>query len=433
MASDPEDTIDALLADARLAEASTAAAQSPRRLAAGVHALADDGSALASVVEPDLLACRDAAGADRYLGALDGGPKWYDYLAAAQIVSWLGDEIATVRYLRAACDAALSAGCLHAAVGARDRLAQHALIFGDVALARAAIGEAESIAKPHGLENWLLRCAASAAKLALDAGDTARALQLVEEARASTAIPEQLALFAPSGVQLAAAAGDEAGVLLWASPATLEVALRGERRQPARAATIACLLGAGVPPPSGSPPSIALRRALLRSSDVGSAAELFSLAARYGDADEARLGVDALRAVFAPHRAYLEAHFLLARAHWCFRFGDRADAIDSAGDAARAFDAIGLRRWTNDAMLLLVHQEGIGEAHRRRRPTAFSLTGREQQVAHLIRRGASNREVARTLQISEHTVERHVSSILSRLGLRSRWQIVDARNAGNEH
>ncbi len=433
MASDPEDTVDALLADARLSEASAASAELPRRLAAGVHALAGDDRALASVVEPELLACHDAASVDRYLGALDGEAQWYDYFGPAQVVSWLGDEIATVRYLRAACDAALAAGCLYAAVGARDRLAHHALIFGDVALARAAIDEAESIAKPHRLENWLRRCTASAAKLALDAGDSATASQLVDDARASTASPEMLALFAPTGVQLAAARDDEAGVLAWASPATLDVALRGMDPQPARAATVACLLAAGGPPPSGSPPSVALRRALLRSSDAGSAAELLSLAARYGDADEARLGVDALRAVFAPHRAYLEAHFLLARANWCFRFGDRADAIDSAGDAARAFDAIGLRRWTNDAMLLLVHQEGIGEAHRRRRPTAFSLTGREQQVAHLIRRGASNREVARTLQISEHTVERHVSSILSRLGLRSRWQIVDARNAGNEH
>ncbi|MEO6835146.1 MAG: helix-turn-helix transcriptional regulator [Candidatus Tumulicola sp.] len=54
-------------------------------------------------------------------------------------------------------------------------------------------------------------------------------------------------------------------------------------------------------------------------------------------------------------------------------------------------------------------------------------------MAHLVRRGASNREVAHTLQISEHTVERHVSSILSRLGLRSRWQIVDARTVDGQH
>ena len=88
---------------------------------------------------------------------------------------------------------------------------------------------------------------------------------------------------------------------------------------------------------------------------------------------------------------------------------------------------MGFRCWTDEAMNLLVHDDAADSAPPRRRPSALSLTGREQQVAHLIRRGASNREVARTLQISEHTVERHVSSILSRLGLRSRWQIVDLK------
>ncbi len=432
MASAGEDAIDALLGDARLAAAGTAVAESPRRLAAGVHALAGADAALAAVVEPELLACRDDAGVDRYLTGLPGGPRWHDYSAAAQILSWLGDEIATVRCLRAAYDAARYEGRDHAAVGARERLAHHALLFGDVAVARNAIEEAASLAKSQRMANWLLRCSASAAKLALDTGDIERAARLVDDARASTAPPEMQALFAPTGAQLASIAEDSAGLRAWASSEMLELALHAVERQSAISATIACLLGAGGPPPSGSAPSVALRRALLLG-DISNAVELASIAARYGDADEARLGVDAISAVFAPRRPYLQAHFLLARAHWCFRFGERADAIDSAGDAARAFDAMGLRRWTDDAMLLLVHQEGAGESHRRRRPTALSLTGREQQVAHLIRRGASNREVARTLQISEHTVERHVSSILSRLGLRSRWQIVDARNAGNEH
>ena len=91
-----------------------------------------------------------------------------------------------------------------------------------------------------------------------------------------------------------------------------------------------------------------------------------------------------------------------------------------------------MRLWANEAMLLLVRRDD-GAPHVRRRPTAISLTRREEQVAHLIRRGASNRQVAHALQISEHTVERHVSSILSRLGLRSRWQIVDVRLSGASH
>jgi DNA-binding CsgD family transcriptional regulator len=401
-----------------------------RRLAAGTYAAAGAERALAGAVEPALLACRDEAAVDQYFSGLSGGPCWYDDFAAAEVLSWRGDESGTFRYLR---DAHESAGDTTIAVAARERLAHHALLFGDIALSRNAIDEASALAKTYGLVHEQLRCSAFAARLALDAGDGLRTAMLLDDVHATALPAEMRALFAPTGAHLALANEDEPGLRAWTSPEMFRVALQSDEPQSATAATIACLLASALPPPAGSPTSVALRRALLLAQSASNAAELFSVAARYGDADEARLGVDALRAVFAPHRPYLEAHFLLASAHWSLRFGQRPDAIDSAGDAARAFDAIGLRRWTGDAMLLLVHQDDAGETHRRRRATAFSLTGREQQVAHLIRRGASNREVARTLQISEHTVERHVSSILSRLGLRSRWQIVDARNAGNEH
>ncbi|MBV8723990.1 MAG: response regulator transcription factor, partial [Candidatus Eremiobacteraeota bacterium] len=98
---------------------------------------------------------------------------------------------------------------------------------------------------------------------------------------------------------------------------------------------------------------------------------------------------------------------------------------ENAGDAARAFSAMGLRRYADEAMALLVRHTG-GPCRPRGKPRS-TLTQREEQIANLIRRGARNREIASALQISEHTVERHVSSILGRLGLRSRWQIGDTR------
>ena len=119
----------------------------------------------------------------------------------------------------------------------------------------------------------------------------------------------------------------------------------------------------------------------------------------------------------------------MARAHLLFRRAEDASWVDDAGDAARAFNAMGLRRWTNEAMLLSRAPRRRCDRKRRRRPSASALTGREQQVAQLIRRGARNREVAVALQISEHTVERHVSSILGRLGLRSRWQISEPQKS----
>lgn len=55
-------------------------------------------------------------------------------------------------------------------------------------------------------------------------------------------------------------------------------------------------------------------------------------------------------------------------------------------------------------------------------PEWETLTPREQEIMQLIATGASNREIAQTLFISEKTVKNHVTSILHRLNLRDRTQ-----------
>ncbi|HBB31880.1 MAG TPA: DNA-binding response regulator [Cyanobacteria bacterium UBA8803] len=50
------------------------------------------------------------------------------------------------------------------------------------------------------------------------------------------------------------------------------------------------------------------------------------------------------------------------------------------------------------------------------------LTPREQEILQFIAKGASNREIAQVLYISEKTVKNHVTNILSRLNLRDRTQ-----------
>ena len=289
------------------------------------------------------------------------------------------------------------------------------MLFGEIDVARKAIEGAIALAQTHRFASWLLRSLAAGASLALDAGDLDRAAELLSRGRAVAASPEDLALFAATGAQLAVELGDDAKLAEWSSTEMLEIALRCERPEAAIAATMAGLIAAGAPA-AGDPVAIALRRALMQADGASNAPELFSIAARYGDLDEARFGVDALSAIAAPERPYLRAHRFLARAHFLLRSGERGGWIDCAGDAARAFTAMGLRRWTNEAMGLLVSQEPGGERRTRGRSSGSALTGREEQVAQLIRRGARNREVAAALQISEHTVERHVSSILGRLG-----------------
>jgi len=57
-----------------------------------------------------------------------------------------------------------------------------------------------------------------------------------------------------------------------------------------------------------------------------------------------------------------------------------------------------------------------------RPPTSEPLTEREVEVLRLVAQGESNQQIAATLGISEATVRKHVSSILSKLHLASRTQ-----------
>ncbi|GAB2604915.1 LuxR family transcriptional regulator [Paractinoplanes abujensis] len=57
------------------------------------------------------------------------------------------------------------------------------------------------------------------------------------------------------------------------------------------------------------------------------------------------------------------------------------------------------------------------------RRRAEGLTARQREVAELISRGCTNREIAQRLGIDERSAEGHVERILQRLGFRSRAQI----------
>jgi DNA-binding CsgD family transcriptional regulator len=52
-----------------------------------------------------------------------------------------------------------------------------------------------------------------------------------------------------------------------------------------------------------------------------------------------------------------------------------------------------------------------------------ALTRREEEVAFLVARGLTNRQIASELSISEHTAATHVGKILKKLGLSSRSQL----------
>jgi DNA-binding NarL/FixJ family response regulator len=51
------------------------------------------------------------------------------------------------------------------------------------------------------------------------------------------------------------------------------------------------------------------------------------------------------------------------------------------------------------------------------------ISGREREVLQLVCEGATNREIAERLIVSEHTVKVHLRNILNKLNLRNRQQV----------
>jgi DNA-binding CsgD family transcriptional regulator len=98
---------------------------------------------------------------------------------------------------------------------------------------------------------------------------------------------------------------------------------------------------------------------------------------------------------------------------------ERAEALQQLGLATTELSAMRMQPGLERALRLSRWYGGAGIEDR-------VLTAREQEVAALVARGMSNREIAQALVITEGTAEVHVKHILSKLGLRSRYQIAVA-------
>jgi DNA-binding CsgD family transcriptional regulator len=100
----------------------------------------------------------------------------------------------------------------------------------------------------------------------------------------------------------------------------------------------------------------------------------------------------------------------------------RREARDPLRSALEAFDALGAVPWAERTRRELA---ATGERARRREPvTAVRLTPQELQVALRVAEGATNREAAGDLFITQKTVETHLHHVYRKLGIRSRVELV---------
>jgi DNA-binding CsgD family transcriptional regulator len=89
-----------------------------------------------------------------------------------------------------------------------------------------------------------------------------------------------------------------------------------------------------------------------------------------------------------------------------------------------ALESEGLGR--SDVKLVLIRRRRPQRASDARLQRQFNLTRQEIRVLRLVEIGMDNRSIGKELSISPHTVRHHVSSILQKLGLRSRNEIAAA-------
>lgn len=124
----------------------------------------------------------------------------------------------------------------------------------------------------------------------------------------------------------------------------------------------------------------------------------------------------------APGILILTAYDQVAYAQAMLKLGVRGYWLKSArGSQIRQAVhevAAGKRSVAPEVRRMLLEEEGAAKGE------AEPLTARELEVLHLVVRGARNSEIGQRLSISVKTVETHLTSIYSKLGVQSRAEAI---------
>jgi DNA-binding CsgD family transcriptional regulator len=170
----------------------------------------------------------------------------------------------------------------------------------------------------------------------------------------------------------------------------------------------------------------------------------FDLAASIGSADDVAIARDLLIRTEARGRnEAARAHRLLFEARCAARRGDEAESRATAMSAAEAFralpwpveeaeslevagdpsGALAIFRRVGATRQVRRLEDALGVRRSQETRGPEGLSRREQQVAELLVRGDSYREIGDALGIGERTVETHAKSVYRKVGVKSRFDL----------
>lgn len=165
--------------------------------------------------------------------------------------------------------------------------------------------------------------------------------------------------------------------------------------------------------------------------------DLAAMTAERSEAATAMATGDADRAVTLHRTALKRADSIRSPVYvaWCREL--LGLALEATGDREAAARELSIASEMSDELGAVRHRDRIDAdlrrlgqtVHRRTRPGTrgsggvAALTGRELEVAELIRSHATNREIANQLFLSLKTVETHIRNIFNKLGVTSRAEI----------
>jgi DNA-binding CsgD family transcriptional regulator len=155
---------------------------------------------------------------------------------------------------------------------------------------------------------------------------------------------------------------------------------------------------------------------------LGMAARVQALNADGAEADQ--LYKESI-AQFSKTRLRIElARSQLLYAEWLRRQGQRGEARDQASVAYDALTEMGVTSFAERARREVSASAGRRSA-RSSNAESVHLTSQELQIAQLVQRGLSNKEVGGRLYLSPRTVEWHLRNIFSKFGISSRRHLRD--------